>query len=187
MIVIKSLTKITEVDDSVDTRHKSDLAKVDADIAKANSDFDSKTGGSSIIPRQLRANLNPFGKISNKDYGAAKYDRSSAIDAAEEKRKAADERHEAGHKGLITKRDHDEEVINTKISLAAKARAAAKASKNNVDVSPVPVAVEHPGLLSRLGSHLAEHPLHYAAAAAGIAGAIALQKRKNRLPEPGRY
>ena len=46
---------------------------------------------------------------------------------------------------------------------------------------------DSPGVLHKLVSAVSEHPYIAAGTVAGIAGLVALQKRKQRLPEPGSY
>ena len=159
MIEIKSLKRITEADAAHDIRYK-------ADIAAAKSAFE-KT-------RKEHASWNPIKILSpshNRLAGEAKADRDMAIDAAEERLKAA-------KKGMVSKQDHDEikfEAARAKVAAATKAKQEAGSD------------IDKAGILHKIGKHLADNVGPYAVAAAGIAGVAALQKRKNRLPEPGRY
>ena len=182
MINIKSLKRITEADDPK-TRYNEAVAKAkkqyddetmhpadkryNVDIAKANADYQKAdpTYGTFSLPRMFRK-------------GEAAKDRELAIEAAEKRREAA-------KKGMVSQQDSDEAKFQ-----AAKATAAARANKvvANVDKSSDNAEAKQ-GLLRRLGHHMVDNPGSYAAGAtiAGLAGALALQKRKQRLPEPGRY
>ena len=162
MINIKSLTKLTEADDQVGVRHKTDIAKAEAEYDKVGG---SRTFG---FKRGYDWGFTPG---RNRELGAAKYDLQSKLDAA-------DARHKAGHKGLVTQQDHDEvkfEASKAKGALAAKTAAKAKEVATDPD--------KHEGITGAIGAH----PWLAAAGVAGIAGLAAMQKRKSRLPEPGSY
>ena len=137
---------------------KNDL-RYKQDIQKADADYQKvdPKHGALSLPRMFR-------------HGAAAKDRSLAIDAAKE-------RLHASKQGMVSKQDYDEsrfEAAKSKAAIAAKSRGEADQQ-------------DHAGILHKIGSHIAEHPLPYLATAAGIAAIAAMQKRKQRLPEPSKY
>jgi hypothetical protein len=162
MTNIKSLKRIVEAaDTSHDIRYQQDIAKAKSDYDKA----DTSRGTLSFVPKTFRRHM------TNPD-AHAKMDMDM---------EAAKERREAAKKGLFTKQDNDEskfEAAKAKAALAAKAREESGAANSVEDKQTV---------MGSIGKHLSDHPLPYVAAAAGIAGLAALQKRKSRLPEPGSY
>ena len=167
MINLKSLKRLTEADDPVDIRHKADLEKADADY--------DKSVGSTLLPRGFKYHL-PWGK-TNKEIGSAGYDRDAAIDAA-------DARHKAGHKGLVTQQDHNDvkfEAAKAKNTLVNKAKDVASKTTESASTE------DKPGIIRRIGGAVADNPWVAGATVAGLAGLAAMQKRKSRLPEPGSY
>ena len=186
MINIKSLKRITEADDPK-TRYNEAVAKAkkqyddetmhpadkryNVDIAKANADYQKAdpTYGTFSLPRMFRK-------------GEAAKDRELAIDAAEKRREAA-------KKGMVSQQDYDEDKFQ-----AARKIAAARANKvlsnavANKNISSDNAEAKR-SLLQKLGHHIVDNPGSYAAGVtiAGLAGILALQKRKQRLPEPGQY
>lgn len=163
MINIKSLKRINEGEwqykkDPDELRHESDVAKANADYQKADPSH-----GPLSLPRMFRN-------------GAAAKDRELAIDAANERLKASKQ-------GMVSKQDSDDAKFEAaKAKSAAMAKAAGKVTKDKVPEA----AAEHGGFFHKLTS--LDHPHPYVAAGlATVAGLAALQKRKNRLPEPGSY
>ena len=162
MIEIKSLKKITEADEH-DKRY-------DADVAAANAKYDKvDPTGPLSLHRRIRYLFSP-----NKKVAGAAADRTADIDAAKERRKF-------GKIGGFSKADSDE----TKFQ-AAKAQNALR-SKTSAAAGDHPSEPDKPGIIKRVAGAVADHPYLAAGAAAGIAGVAILQKRKNRLPEPGSY
>lgn len=162
MIEIKSLKRITEADEH-DKRY-------DTDVAAANAKYDKvDPTGPLSLHRRIR-----YMFARNKERAGAAADRTADIDAATARRKA-------GKLGMVSKQDHDE----TKFQ-AAKASTALR-SKANAAVGDHSSEPDKPGIIKRVVGAVADHPYLAAGAAAGIAGAAMLQKRKNRLPEPGSY
>jgi len=173
MITIKSLKRINEAKvDAADEGYKRDILSAEEKYDKVLKN----TNSWKHTPR-----------LFSKD------EVNKAYDEKENTADIAAERLKASKHGLVSKRDYDD-VRFEKAKVAAKLRAdAAKSAdvKTDISSSSAKVAskttddVDKPGMLRKIGSHISEYPIPYAAAAAGIVGLLALQKRKDRLPEPG--
>ncbi len=165
---IKSLKKINEGWQYVKDPHEQ---QYDKDVTKAHDAFE-KT-------RSENASWNPFKFLSpshNRLAGEAKADRDMALQQAEDRYKAA-------KSGMISKHDYDEAKYQAAVAKRAAANKAAAASSQTSDHVD-----DKPGMFRKIGQHLSDHGLAYGAAGvATLAGLAALQKRKNRLPEPGKY
>jgi len=159
MLEIKSLHKITEAAAAYDIKYMDDIAKANADYEKVREESRTWMGAK---PLHWLLSKNP--KLAE----AAK-DKSLAIDAAKERLHAAKE-------GRISKQDYDDAKFE---AVKAKASAAAKAKET--------VKEDSPGILHKINKAVTEHPYLAAGTAAGLVGIAALQKRKQRLPEPGSY
>jgi len=165
MLIIKSLNKITEAADEHDIRYQQDIKKAKEIYQKARE--------SDNTYKYTPWFLSPGGKKT----AEAHYDYHSALDAAEARRKAA-------KMGMISKQDYDDARFEAaKASAKARAALAVKAKEESQE----PDTDNKSGILSKIGGAVKEHPLIAAGTVAGLAGLVALQKRKQRLPEPGKY
>lgn len=160
MFKLKSLKRITEAATAYDIkRYMDDVAKANADYEKVREESRTWLGAK---PLHWLLSTNP--KLAE----AAK-DRNLAISAAKERLRAARE-------GRVPEQDYNEARFE-----AAKAKASVATGANKT------VGEENTGILHRVGRTIAEHPYLAAGTAAGLVGIAALQKRKQRLPEPGSY
>ena len=159
MFELKSLKRITEAAAAHDIKYVDDIAKANADYEKVREESRTMLGSK---PLHWLLSRNP--KLAE----AAK-DKSLALDAAEERLRAA-------KKGMISKQDYDDAKFE---AAKAKASAAVKAKET--------VKEDSPGILHKINKAVTEHPYLAAGTAAGLVGIAALQKRKQRLPEPGSY
>lgn len=161
MVNIKSLKRIVEADTAIDTRYASD-------IAKANVDYDKIAGphkGLLRIPRGVRWALTP-----NKQVAEAAKDRSLALQAAKERFKFAKQ-------GAVPKRDLDAARFEWAKATGPKL-AAARAAGTKTTVTPASTGWSS-GKKFAVGAGLTGAVLG--------AGLLAMQHRKNRLPEPESY
>ena len=161
MIEIKSLKRITEADEH-DKRYDTDVAAAKESYQKAReADHTYKYTPWFLSPR-------------GKKTAEAHHDYHANLDAAEKRRKF-------GKLGGVSKEDNDETKFQAaRASVAARSKIHSAAKENTTEP-------EHQGIIKRVTGAIADHPYLAAGAAAGIAGAAVLQKRKNRLPEPGSY
>jgi hypothetical protein len=162
--MIKSLKRIVEADTEYDSIYNS--AKQNYDEAKSEHDTKHKS--------------------AKQAYKAAKQNYQDVKSEGDSKYKAAKQNYEdidkIGSKYKIAKQNYD--VSETAKAKIIKAKAAEENTNSPTELSN---SEDKPGVLGKVGRALSEHPYLAAGTVAGIAGLVALQKRKNRLPEPGRY
>lgn len=164
MINIKSLTRINEADKSYDIKYKSDMDSAEKNYDKVLKD----TNSWKYTPR-----------IFSKDKVNKAYDEKENLkDDAEARLKAA-------KKGMISQQDYDDAKFE-----AAKAKHAIMTKTKNKAVEASKEA-DSPGIFSKIRNLVSEHPYATGGLAvgtvAGIAAMVAMQKRKQRNPEPESY
>lgn len=164
MINIKSLTRINEADSSYDTRYKSDIDSAEKNYDKVLKD----TNSWKYTPRAFSKD-----KVNK------------AYDEKENLKDNADARLKAAKSGMFSKQDYDDAKFE-----AAKAKHAIMMKTKN-KVAETSKEADSPGIFSKIRNLASEHPYATSGVAAGtiagIAAMIAMQKRKQRDPEPGSY
>jgi hypothetical protein len=191
---IKSLKRIYETEEhtAADLRYQKDLDNINIAYEKAAPNT-----------------WNPIKRLLpsyNRSVGEAKADRNMARDVAKERLEATKLGHVSQHdyddiryKNAKLKADNFEQVPkhdydkikheNDELKTTAAAEAKKKAEEaiakqtvdNNVDTD------DNTEKASGVLQAIKDHPYLSAGVAAGLAGVVALQKRKRRLPEPGSY
>ncbi len=162
----KLLEQVNVTDMSPEEKYRQAVAKINADYDKI-----AGTPGPLSLPRDYRWMFTPNRKVAE-----AAADRQMALDLAKKRLKAA-------KAGMVAQEDIDEAKYQMARQIAkARAQAAqvAQVAKSSTD--------EHrPSIAGKLVDIVREHPLITLGTVTGLAGLAALQKRKQRLPEPGPY